>query len=281
MLDAHHHLWQYNDAEFPWMGPQHGAIKRSFLPSDLKPLLDASGFERTVAVQARQCLEETQWLLEQADAHAWIAGVVGWVDLRAEPSELALQLQRFAAHPKLVGVRHVIHDEPEDDFCLGAAFRRGIGALAAHDLAYDLLLFPRHLAPALALAREFPSQRFVLDHIAKPAMARGAPVPEGWLADLQALAACPNVHCKLSGLVTEFAPLGEWVAEDFHPYLAAVLAAFGPARCMVGSDWPVALLGARDYAACQGIVVAYCTAHLSAEECAGVLGGNARLFYKC
>lgn len=280
MLDAHHHLWHYNDSDYTWMGPQHAAIKRSFLPADLKPLLDAAGFASTIAVQARQSLAETEWLLAQADSHDWIAGVVGWVDLRAEPAALQAQLARLAPHPKLVGVRHVVHDEPQDDFCVQPAFRRGIAALQAHDLAYDLLLFPRHLPPALALVREFPQQRFVLDHAGNPAMAAGAPVPADWLAGLQALAACPNVCCKLSGLVTKFQPLGAWAAADFFPVLDAVLGAFGAARCMIGSDWPVALLGAKDYGACMAIVVDYCRARLSPEEAEGVLGGNARRFYK-
>ena len=279
-IDSHHHLWDYSEAAYPWMGPQHGPIKRSFLPADLAPQLAAAGFARTVVVQARQSLEETAWLLAQADAHAWIAGVVGWVDLRAEPAELAAQLARFAAHPKLVGVRHVVHDEPDDAFMDGAAFRRGIGELQAHGLAYDLLLFPRHLRRAAALAAAFPSQRFVLDHIGKPATARGAAPPADWLADLRALAACPNVHVKLSGLVTEFAPWGAWARADFAPVLAAVVGAFGAARCMIGSDWPVSLLAASDYAACQSIVIEWCRANLSAEEAEGVLGANCAKFYR-
>jgi len=279
MLDSHHHLWDYSEAAYPWMGPQHGPIRRTFLPNDLEPLLHASGFSETVVVQARQSLEETEWLLGLADAHPWIRGVVGWVDLRAEPGVLGAQLKRFAAHPRLVGVRHVIHDEEDDGFCLLPAFRRGIGMLQAHGLAYDLLLFARHLKPALALAMEFPSQRFVLDHMGNPPMARGAPMPAEWLADLRALAACPNVHCKLSGMVTKFSPWLGWEEADFHPYLEAVLGAFGPQRCMIGSDWPVALLSAKDYATCQAIVVNYCSKHLSPAQAKGVLGDNARAFY--
>ena len=280
MLDSHHHLWQYSESDYPWMTERHAAIKRSFSPEDLAPLLSASGFSQSIVVQARQSLQETEWLLAQADAHPFIAGVVGWVDLRAEPATLAAQLSRFAAHPKLRGVRHVLHDEADDSFCLQPAFVRGIGQLQAHGLTYDLLLFPRHLRPAAALAAAFPLQPFVLDHIAKPAMARGAAPPADWLADLQALAACPNVHCKLSGLVTEFQPLGQWEEEDFHPFLQAVLQAFGAERCMIGSDWPVALLGAQDYAQCQGIVVSWVRATLGEAEAEAVLGGNARRFYR-
>jgi L-fuconolactonase len=205
--------------------------------------------------------------------------VVGWLDLRAEPAELAAQLQRFAGHPKLVGVRHVLHDEPAAElFMQQDSFRRGVAALGPAGLAYDLLLFPQHLQAALRLARDFPHQRFVLDHIGNPSISMGTEQAGCWLADLQALAACPNVHCKLSGMVTK-ASWRKWQEEDFRPFLDAVKEAFGPERIMVGSDWPVCLLAA-DYEEAIGIVRRWAESALSPEEAKGVMGENARAFYK-
>jgi L-fuconolactonase len=170
--------------------------------------------------------------------------------------------------------RHVVHDEPDDLFMLGADFQRGIGALAEFGLAYDLLLFPRHLPVAVQLARAFPAQVFVLDHIAKPRIG-GALEP--WLSDLAALAACQNVSVKLSGMVTEAAP--GWAPADFLPYLEAVLSAFGPDRVMVGSDWPVVLLNADSYGSAMGIVSAW-LATKDAGVAAAIRTGNAERIYK-
>ena len=170
-IDAHQHFWVYDPAEHVWMTERHAAIKRPFLPDDFAPLLRGSGFDGAVAVQARQSLAETEWLLELADRYAFILGVVGWVDLCS--TELEAQLERYARHPKLKGVRHVIHDEPDDRFMLRPDFRRGIGMLERYGLAYDLLIYPRHLPFACELAAEFPAQRFVVDHIAKPPIATG------------------------------------------------------------------------------------------------------------
>lgn len=235
MIDAHHHMWAYSEAAYPWMGPRHAAIKRDFLPSDIKSALDTATFSGSVAVQARQTLEETEWLLHLSKDNDWIQGVVGWVDLRAEPEVLKSQLDLYCSHPtsKLKGVRHVIHDEPEDDFMLSPEFRRGIAALSTYSLTYDLLLFPRHLPNAVKLVQEFPSQAFVLDHLGNPPVVPGATEPpQQWLNDLKALAACPNVFCKISGLVTNWKGEGEWKKEYFHPVISAVLQAFTPSRCV-------------------------------------------------
>src|SRR5690606_38962748 len=165
-IDAHQHYWNYDPIAHNWMTDQHAPIKRNFMPDDLAPLLAAAGFDGTIVVQARQSLEETEWLLELADRYPFIKGVVGWVDLCSP--DIEAQLARYAGHPKLRGVRHVLHDEPDDRYMLRPAFRRGIAALAAHGLTYDLLLFPQHLPIAEALVREFPNQPFVVDHLAKP-----------------------------------------------------------------------------------------------------------------
>lgn len=265
-LDAHQHFWHFSPDDYGWMDDRMEVIRRDFLPVDLKPLLDDSGFHGCIAVQARQCLEETAWLLELADTHDFIRGVVGWVDLRSD--ELPDQLERFASHPKLVGVRHVVHDEPEDDFMLGEAFRRGIARLHEHGLTYDLLLFPKHLPVAAELVREFPEQPFVLDHIAKPPIARGELAP--WREDLIELAKSPNVFCKLSGMVTE-TTWHQWQPADFRPYLDAVLDAFGPERVMIGSDWPVCTLSG-DYRSTMSIV----TGFVQDER---ILGDNCARFY--
>ncbi len=248
------------------------ALKRNFLPADLKPLLAASGFEGCVAVQARQSLEETRWLLQLAVQNDFIKGVVGWVDLRAP--EVEKQLAVFAGNRLLVGVRHVVQDEPDDAFMLREDFQRGVAQLAEYGLAYDLLVFPRQLRAVVGLVQAFPEQRFVLDHIAKPLIAEGKMEP--WATEIRELARAGNVTCKLSGMVTEAKWTG-WKAEDFRPYLDVVFEAFGTERLMIGSDWPVCTL-AGDYVSVVGIVKDY-VAQLPVEQRDGVLGGNCARTY--
>jgi len=272
-IDAHQHFWRYNPAEHGWMTDEMAALKHDFLPLDLKPLLDKSGFQGCVAVQARQSLEETRWLLELARQYEFIAGVVGWVDLRSP--DLAGQLQSFGNDPKLVGVRHVVQDEPEDAFMLRQDFRRGISLLADFGLTYDLLVYPRQLPAAIALVKEFPDQPLVLDHIAKPLIADGHMEP--WATDIRRLAESQNVYCKLSGMVTE-AEWKTWQPEHFCAYLDVVFEAFGTERLMIGSDWPVCTLAA-DYARAMRIVTDYC-AGFSETIQQGILGGNCTRFYK-
>jgi L-fuconolactonase len=271
-IDAHQHFWQYNPIEHAWMTEEMAAIRRDFLPGDLKPLLDRLGFDGCLAVQVRQNLEETRWLLEVAKQHDFVRGVVGWVDLRSP--ELPAQLREFAGQEKLVGVRHIVQDEPDDDFMLRDDFRRGVRQLKNSDLAYDVLIYPRQLPAAIRLVEEFPDQRFVLDHIAKPPIADGTMEP--WATGLRRLAKAPNLQCKLSGMVTE-ARWGRWQPGDFRPYLDVVFEAFGPGRLMIGSDWPVCTLSAS-YESAMGIVLDY-IAQLSAAEQDGILGGNCARFY--
>lgn len=271
-IDAHQHFWSYNATDYVWMGPEHEVLRRDFLPSDLSPLVKSAGFSGTIAVQARQLVEETRWLLELADSNGLIRGVVGWVDLRSEG--LISQIQLFANHPKLVGVRHVVHDEPDDQFVLRPEFIRGISSLSAFELTYDLLLFPRHLRPAIELVDKFPSQSFVVDHIAKPPIRDGRFSP--WREEICELAQRSNVFCKVSGMVTE-ADQRAWKYEDFVPYLDIVMEAFGPNRCMIGSDWPVCTL-AGEYEQVMGIVVRYLES-FSEDERSAVLGGTCTDFY--
>jgi L-fuconolactonase len=272
-IDAHQHFWCYNGREYGWMGPGMDILKKDHLPPDLSPLLQSAGFDGTIAVQARQVLEETRWLLELADQYPFIKGVVGWVDLRSP--QLRQQLEPLAAHPKLRGVRHVVHDEPDDQFMLREDFVRGIGLLAEFGLTYDLLLFPKHLPVACELAKQFSGQRFVLDHIAKPLIKDG--ILEPWATDLRKLAAFPNVFCKVSGMVTE-ANWRVWQPSDFAPYLDVVFGAFGVKRIMIGSDWPVCTVSA-DYGQVMSIVMDYIH-QFSFDEQKMVLGENARSFYE-
>ncbi|MDA0970588.1 MAG: amidohydrolase family protein [Planctomycetota bacterium] len=242
------------------------------MPADLAPLLTAEGIAGSVAVQARQTIEETRWLLGLAAKHPAILGVVGWVDLRS--SEVGEQLREFAANPRFVGVRHVVQNEPDVRFLLGEAFVGGLRQLHGFGLTYDLLLFPPQLPAAVELAGMMPEQPFVLDHLAKPLIKPG--ILDPWQADLRALARHPNVSCKLSGLVTEAAWQG-WKRADFAPYLEVALEAFGPKRLMLGSDWPVCLLAA-EYPDVVGIVTDF-IARLSDSEQALILGSTASRFY--
>jgi len=271
-LDAHQHFWKYNAAKYGWIDERMGALKRDFLPGDLRPILEADGFDGSICVQARQDLEETQWLLDLADENDFVKGVVGWVDLCS--GELAGQLDDLAKRKKLVGVRHIVQAEPDDEFMRRQDFRRGIAQLRERGLTYDLLLYPRHLPVAVKLAREFPDQPFVVDHIAKPEIAAGVLAP--WDRDVRELAKLDNVWCKVSGMVTE-AKWKAWKAADFRPYLDVVFEAFSPDRLMIGSDWPVCTLSA-DYRATMGIVTEY-LGQLPADSQEKVLGGNCAEFY--
>jgi len=248
-IDAHQHFWHYDPQQHVWMTDRMDVLRRDYLPSDLAPLLKQVAFDGTIAVQARQMLEETEWLLKLAHEHEFIKGVVGWVDLRSP--DVARQIEMYSRSPKLVGVRHVVHDEPDDRFMRREDFRRGIGQLQGTGLVYDLLLFPRHLPVAVELVEEFPDQVFVLDHIAKPAIKERR--ISGWKEDLKILARHPGVYCKLSGMVTEAEWKG-WKADEFKPYLDVVFDAFGAERLMIGSDWPVCTLSG-DYAATMKLVI--------------------------
>ncbi len=271
-IDSHQHFWHYNPAEHVWMNDSMAILKKDFLPQDLAPLLERAGIAGTVAVQARQNLQETEWLLELAGRYNFIKGVVGWVDLRSP--QVRAQLETYAHHPKLKGVRHVVHDEPDDYFMLQPEFLRGLALLRDFNLTYDLLLFPRHLPVALEVVKQFPGQKFVVDHIAKPAIKTKARSP--WDSDLQALAQCENVYCKISGMVTE-AAWGAWEAADFYPYLEVVFDCFGPNRLMFGSDWPVCTLSGS-YEQVAALVLEYLR-QLPGQAQEKVMGQTAVEFY--
>jgi L-fuconolactonase len=232
-IDAHHHFWRYTPAEYGWIDDAMASIRRDFLPADLAPAIAASGIDAVVSVQARQTLAETEFLLEQAAAHSWIAAVVGWVPLT--DSAIADILVRLAAHPRLKGVRHVLQAEP-DAYMDRPDFNAGLAQLTALNLTYDILVYHAQLPAAVRLVDRHPNLVFVLDHIAKPAIRTGELQP--WARDLAELARRPNVFCKLSGVVTE-ADYKTWTWDQILPYLDTALEAFTPARLMFGSDWPV------------------------------------------
>jgi L-fuconolactonase len=271
-IDAHQHFWQYNVDEHGWIDESMASIRRDFLPADLKPLLDGNGIQGSVTVQVRQSLEETSWLLRLAEENPFIVGVVGWVDL-CSPN-LQQELKSLAGKTKLVGVRHIVQSEA-DGFLLQKEFLKGISLLAEFDLAYDILIYPKHLPTAVEFVKCFPTQRFVLDHLAKPNI-RGKEIGT-WARGLRELASFPNVYAKLSGLVTE-ADWQQWKAEDFRPYLDVAFDCFGAQRLMFGSDWPVCTVAAS-YERALTIVKEYLRGY-SAEECAAVLGDNAATFWK-
>lgn len=273
-IDAHQHFIQYSPADYPWIDDSLAILRRDFAPSDLANELNRSGIDGSVAVQARQTLEETRWLLDLANDDACVRGVVGWVPLTA-PEKAAAALDGLADEPFLIGVRHVVHDEPDDQFILRGDFNRGIDLLLERDLTYDILIFERHLPQTIEFVDRHPNQRFVIDHIAKPKIRSGELEP--WRANITKLAKRENVFCKLSGMVTEADP-ANWTPEQLAPYAETVLEAFGPDRLMFGSDWPVCLI-ACDYPRWRNVVGSFID-ELSPDEQAKILGETAAEFYR-
>lgn len=272
-IDAHQHFWMFNETDFGWIGEDMESIRKDHLPDDLYLELTKAGFNGSIAVQARQSMEETRWLLQLAERYSFIRGVVGWVDFCLK--EVDVQLENLAFNSKLVGVRHVIQDEPDENFILRPDFMRGIGQLRKYDLAYDILIHSRHLPQTAEFVSKFPAQTFILDHIAKPDIKNKIFAP--WKAGMAALSKFPNVYVKLSGMATE-AEWQTWKGEDFIPYLDAAMELFGPARLMIGSDWPVCTL-AGSYDSVMGIVLDYID-RLSENEQAAILGGTASGAYR-
>ncbi|MBC7932893.1 MAG: amidohydrolase family protein [Rubrivivax sp.] len=273
VIDSHQHFWQVGSFDYPWMSPDVEVLYRDYLPTDLEPVLRERGVTGTVVVQASNSLAETRWLLGLADRHPFIMGVVGWVDLTG--SEVARQLDEFAAHPKFKGVRHNVESEPADDWLVRPEVLRALGVLASYGLSYDLLVHTRHLKHVRVVAKSCPELRLVVDHMAKPPVASGE--VDEWAKEIREVAAYPNVRCKLSGLVTEAKRPG-WRAKDLRPFVERALEYFGPGRMMYGSDWPVCLLAASYEEVLDSFQSLL--AELSDEERSRVLGKNAAEFYR-
>jgi L-fuconolactonase len=271
-IDAHHHFWQYTAAEYGWLDDSMSVLRRDFRPADLRGEIAAAGFDGVVSVQARQSLAETRWLLALAAENDFIEGVVGWVPLI--DAQIKNHLDEFCQEPKFRAVRHVLQSEPDDDYMLRGEFSRGIAALTARSLAYDILVFERQLPQTMALVDKHPGQVFVLDHLAKPRIRDG--LLEPWRSHITELARRDNVYCKVSGLVTEADP-ANWSETQLRPYFDVVLATFGPGRLMFGSDWPVCLV-ACGYTRWLNIVQQFAF-ELSTDEQAQLFGATARSVY--
>ena len=271
VIDAHHHLWRYSAIEYEWIDDRMAALRRDFLPLEFIDELASAGIDGAVTVQARQTLEETQWLLELAGRHKEILGIVGWAPI-ASP-DFKTSLDALAANPKLVGLRHVVQAEPQG-FLDGADFNRGIRAMHRTGLTYDLLIAEHQLGEAIRFVDRHPLQMFVLDHIAKPKIAAGELEP--WRTQIQELSQRSNVSCKLSGMVTEDS-WTHWSIESLRPYLDTVVSAFGPDRLMTGSDWPVCLV-ASGYTQWWQVLRNY-FADFSNNERANIFGATAARTY--
>lgn len=273
LIDAHHHLWEYNDRDYVWMSGEMSSLRRDFLVPELEAVMRDAGVDGTVVVQARQSTQETEWLLGLAERKPFILGVVGWVPLCAP--EAARELDQFALRPKLKAVRHVLHDEPDDLYMLRNEFNRGVALLADRHLAYDILIFERHLSQTIEFVDRHPRQVFVLDHIAKPRIKEGA--LSSWKENLRELARRQNVYCKVSGMATE-ADWKNWNAGQLKPYFDVVLSAFGVHRLMFGSDWPVLTL-AGDYNRWANTFRSF-IAELSTDEQESICSRTAKIVYR-
>ena len=236
MIDSHQHFWQVGRFDYPWMSSDLGVLYRDYLPAELAPILESNGVEKTVLVQASNSVAESRWLLNLADENSFIAGVVGWVDLMSP--EIDAQLDELT-HPKFKGVRHLVESEPNDDWLIQPAVLSGLRRLSTYGLSYDLLVHTRHLKHVPQVAESCPELALVIDHLAKPPIAKNE--MHEWSRAFKPLASYSNIHCKLSGLVTE-ANWSSWQTDDLRPFVEVAVESFGVDRLMFGSDYPVCLL---------------------------------------
>lgn len=272
IIDSHQHFWHYEPVKHVWIDDEMAVIRKDFMPSDLEVIYKEHGIDGCVAVQADQTLAETDFLLKLASEHDFIKGVVGWVDLRN--SDIETTLETYSQHKKLKGFRHVVQGEADHNFLLRPNFLIGMSLLKKFDFTYDILIFPHQLGATLEFVKQFPNQKFVIDHIAKPYIKDG--FYDGWAVLMKEIAKQENVSCKLSGMITE-ADYKLWTPEQIKPYMALVLEAFGPERLLFGSDWPVCLV-AGNYSKVKKLVTDFIST-LSPSEQAEIMGTNAMNFY--
>lgn len=271
-IDSHQHFWHYDQVKHSWINNEMAVIRKSFLPEDLIIVYSENDVDGCVAVQADQTLEETDFLLGLANQNDFIKGVVGWADLRSEGAETVLN--KYHSENKLKGWRHIVQGEEDHNFLIRPDFLRGISYLEKYGYVYDILIFPHQLGAVLEFVKNFPNQKFVIDHIAKPYIKDG--FHEGWAVLMKEIAKQENVYCKLSGMITE-ADYKTWSPEELHPYMYLVLSVFGPERVMFGSDWPVCLV-AGNYGQVKTVVTDFIKT-LSAAEQNLIMAKNAIDFY--
>ena len=271
-IDSHQHFWKFDPVRDGWINNEMKAIQRDFLPGDLEPFLETSGFDGCITVQSDQSEAENEFQLGNARDNDFIKGVVGWVDLQSDLVEE--RLAYFSQYKKFKGLRHVLQGEPQRDFMLRPAFLRGVKHLKKYNLTYDILIFPDQLGFTQEFVAQLPGQPFVIDHLAKPYI-KNKDIA-GWKKDIQAVAEFENVCCKLSGMVTE-ADWKTWKPEDFRPYLDVAVEAFGTNRLMFGSDWPVCLVAAT-YEQVAGVIEEYFFTFTENER-RMIFGENAVKFY--
>jgi L-fuconolactonase len=275
IVDAHQHYWKVDQFDYGWTRQGVAALDRDFLPAELEPQLGAAGVARTVLVQVLHTDQETRWMLDLARRHASIAGVVGWVDLTAQPDTIAREIETLRGDPKLVGIRHLVHEEPDVDWLRRVDVVRGLGVLEAQGVPFDLLLRPQHVVHVPWLSERLPGLLMVIDHIAKPRIRDAAIQP--WADEMLAAAQNPNVWCKLSGMITE-ADHAAWTPDDLAPYVETTLRAFGEERLMFGSDWPVCTL-AGSYDRVIG-ALRLVLQGIGDETLGWIFGGTAQAFYR-
>jgi L-fuconolactonase len=273
-IDAHHHLWNFDPVEYDWIDDSMSLLQRDFLVKDLEQTLTTNGFSASVAVQARQSMQETLWLLSLAETTDLIQGVVGWIDLKSD--DLAQQLDELSDYSKLVGFRHVIQGETDPAFMQHPDFIRGLTLLADRGYRYDLLIFAHQLPAAAKMLAKVPHLPVVIDHIAKPDIKDKTDF-EQWKKGMRILADNPACYCKLSGMVTE-ADWSNWKASEFQPYMKTVWELFGDERVMFGSDWPVCLVAAK-YNRVKQLVCDFIDIH-TPEAKDYIFGKNAQCFYQ-
>jgi len=273
ILDSHHHFWKYNPIEYDWIDGSMKVIRKDFLPENLKTTIQEAGVDGVISVQARQSVEETDWLISMAHQNDFIKGIVGWLPLIQDDMEV--YLEKYAGEKALKGARHVIQGEPDPEFILRKDFNRGVSLLKKYSLVCDILIVERQLPNTIRFVDQHPNQVFVLDHIAKPLIGRKVLSP--WKENIMELAKRENVNCKISGMVTE-ADYQEWTPSQLHPYFEVILEAFGSDRLLFGSDWPVCLV-ATSYKNWMELVRKNITS-LSDTEQLKIMGGNATRLYQ-
>jgi len=269
-IDTHQHYWKLSEVDYPWLIPDYGPIYDTFTPEQLAPQLKAAGVDKTVVVQSANSYEDTASMLVKADYNDWIGAVVGWVNL-LDPEEANKRLEMYTKDPRFVGIRHLIHEEPDGDWVLQEVVLESLKVLAGHGMTFDVVaVFPNHLKHVPTLAEKVPDLKMVIDHLAKPPVGQ---TESPWFDQMKAAAQSPNVYVKLSGQFDN----PDWTVADVRPYVDFALEQFGPERAMFGSDWPVCILGgsySSVWANTQALI-----AGLSEAEKDAVLGRNAIEFY--